>query len=67
MGGVVTRKKKPCTAHHWLCGQTVDGVTEGVCKVCGAKRTFVNSYDYRDGSMFTLEPKGSDLLRPSYK
>lgn len=26
--------------HHWLCGLPASGISTGICKKCGAERTF---------------------------
>ena len=32
--------RTPSCAHHWKVGPPIDGVSRGICSLCGAKREF---------------------------
>ena len=36
-----TPEKQTCS-HHWLIEPALSATSEGVCKLCGAKKTFLN-------------------------
>jgi hypothetical protein len=56
------RRATPCV-HHWVLGDARRGVIKGVCRRCGAHRTYPAGLDFTE-PLPDLEPTQADLPEP---
>ncbi len=50
------RHSTPCT-HHWMLSEPDMGSVEGVCRRCGAQRTYPSSIEFSDTVPHDGEPE----------
>lgn len=60
----------PECVHHWKCGLPVSGVSAGVCKKCGAERTFKDpdmevAWTKEKARSFTVKRRGRFSKTPT--